>query len=62
MILYRLRYWRIKRRLTQAALGCLVGVDSTVISRWETLRIAARTVSAMRLAAALGVSVRDLAR
>ena len=60
MILYNLRWLRLRAHLTQHKLGCAVGVDSTAISRWETLRAAARPAVVLRLADVLGVTPKDL--
>lgn len=52
----RIKELRTKRRLSQGELGNRVGVESTIISRWETNRVRPSQKYIVKLAGALGVS------
>ena len=52
----RIKELRTNRRLSQGELGNRVGVESTIISRWETNRVRPSQKYIVKLAGALGVS------
>ena len=51
---------RKAKRLSQAQLGALLGVDQTIVSRWEHGLLAVRDTVKPKLARALGVAPEDL--
>jgi putative transcriptional regulator len=56
----RLRVLRAERGLSQAELASLAGVNRSALCRWEAGETEPRVGLALRLAAALRVSVEDL--
>ena len=56
----RIKQYRIKSGLTQAALGEKMGVDSNTISRLENCRHLPSLETAESLARVLGVTVSDI--
>lgn len=56
----RLRAWRLRRGLTQAALGALLEVDQRQVARWERPTVVPRPTALAKLARVLDVTVDDL--
>lgn len=56
----RIRRWRLRRKLSQPALGRLVGVTRSAVSQWETGKHAPATENLMRMAEVFQCEVSDL--
>lgn len=56
----RIRYWRMGQHLTQEQLALMSGTSKAHIWRIEKAKVSARAETLARIAAALGVGLRDL--